>query len=168
VVDAPGVDPATVGGHVGLDSVPPTVCDLLGVDAPDEWAGQSLLPAAHGGSPRSDPVVSVTVRGESVTSQPIPRSLAEGDLLVSAREGDWTYLENTATGDAELYHRPTDPDQQADRAADPDEAARAAIDRLRPVVRDHASRVEAGATQSEDGEGPGDAVETQLEALGYR
>ncbi|MFB6218327.1 MAG: sulfatase [Halobacteriaceae archaeon] len=167
VVDTPGVEGPPVAGHVGLESVPPTVCDLLGVDPPEGWAGESLLPAARGGAPRCSPVVSVTVRGESVTSQPIPRSLAEGDLLVSARADGWTYIENTATGDAELYHRPTDPGQQENRAADPDEAAAAAIDRLRPAVRDHARRIDA--TDAADGSaGPGGAVSTRLEALGYR
>lgn len=169
VVDAPGVEPTTVEGHVGLDDVPPTVCDLLDVPAPDRWTGESLLPAiADGDPPRDDPVVSVAVRGEEITQQPIPRSLAEGELLVSARDDDWTYIEHAESGAAELYHRPSDPTQQVDLTAEPDAAAEAAIDRLAPVVREHAERLTAGTEVGTPDDDLGAGLSRRLEALGYK
>lgn len=169
VADVPGVRGATVDGHVGLDGVPPTVCDLLDVPAPDRWTGESLLPAIRDGErPREDPVISVAVRGEEVTQQPIPRSLAEGELLVSARDDDWTYIEHTESGHSELYHRPSDPTQQVDLSTDPGDEAAAAIDRLRPPVRTHAERVAAGSDAVEPETVDDDGLAQRLEALGYK
>jgi arylsulfatase A-like enzyme len=164
-----------VEGAVGLDAIPPTVTGALDVAPADAWAGESLLPSVRGEAvPADRPVVSVTVRGEEVTAQPIPRDLDDGDLLVSARTPTWTYVENVDAGGCELYHRPTDPDQQADRSIDPTADDRAAIERLRPVVREHARRLRRAADR-EGGEGiapgpeePDEAIETRLSALGYR
>ncbi|ELZ40690.1 sulfatase, partial [Halorubrum tebenquichense DSM 14210] len=126
--------------------------------------------------PTDDPVVSVTVRGEDVTQQPIPRSLSDGDLLVSARDDDWTYIENVDTDAAELYHRPSDPTQQENLAVDPGERERAVIDRLKPVVDDHAALLRergaaaeaAAAERDEDDEEVDEDLEARLEALGYK
>jgi arylsulfatase A-like enzyme len=182
VADVPGLDGGRVDGRVGLDAIPPTVADLLGVDAADDWHGESLLPALRGdGAPSetgeesaADPVVSVTVRGEDVTQQPIPRSLSDGDLYVSARDDDWTYIENVDAGGRELYHRPSDPTQQENLAVDPDEEAEAVIDRFAPVVDAHAALLRergaaAAAERGEDGDDEVDEdLEARLEALGYK
>ncbi|QWC18154.1 sulfatase [Halorubrum sp. 2020YC2] len=186
VADVPGRDGGRVDGHVGLDAIPPTVADLLGVDPAPEWHGDSLLPALRGEDRVSDDsgegaadhsVVSVTVRGEDVTQQPIPRSLSDGDLLVSARDDDWTYIENVDAGERELYHRPSDPTQQENLAVDPDDRERAVIDRLQPVVDAHAELLRergaaaeaAAAERGEDGDDEVDEdLEARLEALGYK
>jgi len=65
IVNVPGEDGGRrVSEHVGLDAIPPTVADLLDVESPPEWRGESLEPAVSGGeSPDQEPVVSVTVRG---------------------------------------------------------------------------------------------------------
>ena len=169
IVDVPGVDGGRVDGQVGLDVIPPTVTDLLGVDAPEAWQGSSLVPAVVGGDdPADEPIVSVAVRGEDVTTQPIPRSLDDGDLLVSVRDRDWTYIRNTETGDQELYHRPTDPAQTADRSVAPDDEAARVVDRYRPVVDAHAELLQGG-TQGADPDPEVDAdLGARLEALGYR
>ncbi|WP_434521782.1 sulfatase-like hydrolase/transferase [Halorubrum sp. AS12] len=185
VADVPGLDGGRVDGHVGLDDIPPTVADLLGVDPAPEWHGDSLLPALRGEEdapepdtePAADPVVSVTVRGEDVTQQPIPRSLSDGDLFVSARDDDWTYIENVDAGERELYHRPSDSTQQENLAIDPDEREQAVIDRLKPVVDTHAELLRergaaaeaAAAERGEDGdEAVDEDLEARLEALGYK
>lgn len=167
LVDTPEGGSERVERAVGLDDIPPTVCDLLSVSPPDAWAGDSLADSVETGAiPPEKPALSVTVRGEEITRQPIPRDLDDGDLLVSARTSEWTYIENVATEECELYHRPDDPTQQRDLAADPGPEAAAAIERLRPTVREHAATLE---TTSATGEGSADeAVETRLEALGYR
>ena len=169
IVDIPGVDGGRVDGQVGLDAIPPTVTDLLGVDAPEVWQGTSLVPAAADGeAPPDEPVVSVTVRGEEVTTQPIPRSLDDGELLVSVRGRDWTYIRNTETGAEELYHRPTDPGQTTDRSVDPDDEAVAVVDRFRPIVDAHAELLQGGASGADPSPEVDDDLGARLEALGYR
>jgi len=178
IVNVPGEDgDHRVSEHVGLDAIPPTVADLLDVEAPPEWRGESLAPAVTDGeSPDQDPVISVTVRGEEVTEQPIPRSLSDGDLLVSVRDDEWTYIENADTGETELYHRPSDPTQQEDRSANPSDEALAVVERFAPIaaervaeLRDRQSKAEEDG-ESEDGgdEEVDEDLEARLEALGYR
>ena len=168
VVDVPGAEGRRIDGQVGLDDVPPTVTDLLDVDAPGEWAGTSLAPSVlDGAAPADDPVVSVTVRGDDVTSQPIPRSLDDGDLLVSVRDRDWTYVENVDTETTELYYRPDDPTQQTDLSTDPTEEAEAVVERFAPLVDAHAALLRDRAERSTTDE-VGDDLGARLEALGYR
>jgi arylsulfatase A-like enzyme len=168
IVDVPGFPARRVSDNVGLDAIPPTVCDLLGVDPADEWVGESLLPTLRDGdAPPATPIVTVTVRGEDVTQQPIPRSLDEGDLLISARDADWVYIRNTETGEEELYDRQADPDQRTDRSTSDDPAAAAAREHLRTVVEDHASMLASVDADARD-EGVDEDLETRLEALGYR
>ncbi|WP_144922934.1 sulfatase [Halorubrum salsamenti] len=177
IVNVPGEDGGRrVSEHVGLDAIPPTVADLLGVESPPEWRGESLASTVRDGeSPDHDPVVSVTVRGEEVTEQPIPRSLSDGDLLVSVRDAEWTYIENADTGETELYHRSSDPTQQEDLSADPSAEALAVVERFAPVAADRVAELrdrQADAEAAGDGEGGDDEVdedlEARLEALGYR
>jgi len=169
IVDVPGAPARRIEGQVGLDALPPTVTDLLGVDPHPDWWGDSLVPSVlDGAAPDDEPVVSVTVRGEEVTAQPIPRTLSDGDLLVSVRDRDWTYIENVDGGDVELYHRPSDPGQQTDRSADPTEEEQSVIDRFGAVVDEHAAllRDRQGATDADDA--VDEDLSARLEALGYR
>ncbi|SER70792.1 sulfatase [Natrinema salaciae] len=172
VVDVPGSEGGRVSGQVGLDAIPPTVTDLLDVDAPSAWTGETLVPSVVGDeSPADRPVVSVTVRDGAVTTQPIPRSPADGTLIVSARTRDWTYLENAATDERELYYRPDDPTQQTNLATDPSPEQRDVIESLAPIVADHASAIRDGGSETsddEDDEDVGEDLEARLSALGYR
>jgi len=176
-VNVPGGDGGRrVSEHVGLDAIPPTVADLLDVESPPEWRGESLEPAVSGGeSPDQEPVVSVTVRGEEVTEQPIPRSLSDGDLLVSVRDAEWTYIENADTAETELYHRPSDPTQQEDLSADRTvrrgARGRRAVRADRRGPRRRTSRQTDGrGAADDDGEDEevDEHLEARLEALGYR
>jgi len=178
VISHPGAPARTVERAVGLDAVPPTVCGALDVPAPPEFAGESLLPAVRGGdrngsdgrSP-TDPVVSVAVRGDSVTQQPIPRRLDEGDPILSARTAEWSYIRSRAADTHELYHRTGDPTEQRDRWAD--RPADAPVDALRTAVRRRLDRLEAvrdgdGAGAGGDDPEPDGAIARRLDALGYR
>jgi arylsulfatase A-like enzyme len=162
VVDAPDGRSDRVEAAVGLDSVPPTLCDLAGVEPPSGWAGESVA----GDVADQSPVVSVAVRGESVTDQPIPRRLDEGDLLVSARTRDWTFVENQATGERELYDRVGDPGHQRnlyEGAVDED-----VVEPLASAVADHAASLGAAGEAQDEGPEIDDGLSTRLEALGYR
>lgn len=171
IVDVPGADGERIEGQVGLDAIPSTVTDLLGVDAPAEWTGSSVAPSVlDGEEPADEPVVSVTVRGEEVTSQPIPRSLDDGDLLVSVRDRDWTYVENVTADDAEateLYHRPDDPTQQTNLATDPTPEQADVIAEFAPIVDAHADLLRDHGDADAAGDVDED-LEHRLEALGYR
>ncbi|RLM56643.1 sulfatase [Halobellus sp. Atlit-31R] len=195
IVDVPGAEGHRISRQVGLDAIPPTVADLLDVDAPDVWSGTSLAPTAlRGERPPDEPVVSVTVRDEEVTAQPIPRSLSDGDLLVSVRDEAWTYVRNVDAETHELYYRPEDPEQQLDRTAGEavaggevaaaDNGADAAadggvdaeteeprvIERFRPLVDAHVELLresEANAAAAGD-DAVDEDLEARLEALGYR
>ena len=176
VIDTPDGAVTGLDGPVGLDAVPPTLCDLLDITIPDGWTGRSLAPALRtdegdrdtGVGVGAEPAVSVTVRGESVTTQPIPRHPDEGDLLVAARTGRWTYVENVATGRERLYDRRVDPDETEDLLAAG--ARPAALGRLRTAVRDRTARIEravaAGGDRADADAGEG--VAARLRALGYR
>ena len=161
---------------VGLDCLPPTVADLLGV--PGDFDGGSALPVLRGEEPPpDDPVVSVAVRGESVTQQPIPRRLDDGDLLVSARTDRWTYVLHTGTGERELYDREADPGEEENvlsHTARDDAKGVAPVERLDATVRERVDRIEAMErrveSEGDDGErrGTPSNINRQLKALGYR
>jgi arylsulfatase A-like enzyme len=169
VVDHPGAPSRTVSRSVGLDAVPQTVCDALGVEA--DFEGESVFPAVEtGAAPSVDPVVSVALRGPTVTHQPIPRHLDEGRLLVAARDDRWTYVFDPEREGHELYDRRSDPGEHENVWTDyrDDEVAM----RLHRATRRHLDRIEAGQeADEEDGEGESsvpDEVAARLETLGYR
>jgi arylsulfatase A-like enzyme len=176
IVDVPGHGHQRIEKPIGLDAIPPTVTDLFDVHPPDAWTGASVLPSVRGDeSPTDDPVVSVTVRDGHVTSQPIPRSLSDGDLLVSARTTDWTYIENVDTGEQELYHRPTDSGQQTNLVPDLTAEQQDTLDELARSVADHVSTIRddsTAPTADDEQDSSGDSIdgnlEARLSALGYR
>jgi len=107
-----------------------------------------------------------------VTSQPIPRRLADGELLVSARDDRWTYIEHTESGHRELYDRRDDPEEQVDYCAEDTDASAPppVIDRLSAAVADHVERLETAADGDERGEegDTSDEITARLKALGYK
>jgi len=96
----------------------------------------------------------------------------DGDLLVSVRDAEWTYIENADTGETELYHRPSDPTQQDDLSADPTDEELAVVERFAPVAAEHVAELrdrQADVGGDADGdEEVGEDLEARLDALGYR
>ncbi|MFC7071111.1 sulfatase-like hydrolase/transferase [Halobaculum lipolyticum] len=170
VVDHPGAPAHTESSAVPLRDVPPTVCDALGVTPPAAFAGDSLLPTVvDGEAPERGPVPSLALRGESVTSQPIPRRLGDGTPLVSARTARWTYIRGP-DGTVDLFDRHADPGEHdpVDPASVPEATLapleRAADERL-ALLSDAADT--AAGDRDDDEEAPAE-VERRLDALGYR
>lgn len=160
IIDDPRAPGQRVEMPVGLDSVPATVADALGVSA--SFDGRSVFDTVVDGAQLpTDPVVSVALRGDSVTQQPIPRQLADGDLLVSARTDRWTYIRHTGTGETELYDRRHDPGETNNCWARIDDPA---VDRLARAADAHLDRIEAGG---DDDEVP-ETVAKRLKTLGYK
>ena len=165
IVDHPKGLSQRVGRAVGLDTIAPTICAGMGVDSPPEFEGQSLDRAIQAGEPIAErPVVSVTVRGEKVTQQPIPRRLDEGELLASARTRKWTYIYHTDSGHRELYRRSVDPAERENVYAEFEGTE--TVRRLHRAVSEHADRL--GGAEATNERGPPSGVATRLKALGYR
>jgi arylsulfatase A-like enzyme len=163
--DGSGAD-RTVDAPVGLDAVPATVCDAF--DLPTAGLdGESLLRTAEGDDRPDEPVVSVAVRGPTVTSQPIPRRLADGELLVSVRDERFTYITHTESDRAELYDRTDDPEERtnvvgAERFAD-------TVERFERIATDHAEGLGGDGEDGAEAEAPvPEDVDDRLRALGYR
>ncbi|WP_266080378.1 sulfatase [Haladaptatus caseinilyticus] len=148
----------TVECAVGLDSIPATICDTMGVE--HDFSSGSLL----GDASDRVPVTSVAVRGTHVTQQPIPRRLKDGELLVSARTADWSYIYHTESGNRELYDRRRDPTEQ-ENSWDEHEGSEFA-GRLHDAVENRIDDIETDG-RSESVELPSD-VTNRLEALGYQ
>lgn len=166
VVRPPGGGGGTVKTPVGIEVIPPTIADLFGLD-PSPFEGRSVLPAVRDGViQRDEPVVSVTVRGESVTTQPIPRSPSDGSLVLSARDDRWTYIYQKETEESELYDRNTDPGEQ--NPLSPDEVAPSTSDRLHDAVQTRLERIHDSTPDTESQRaGPPESVTDHLEHLGY-
>jgi arylsulfatase A-like enzyme len=163
IVHTPEGDPAVEDTPIGLDAIPPTVSSLLGVPPARTWEGRAVGSTAGGAPP---PVVSVTVRGEEVTSQPIPRTLDDGRLLLSARTATHVYIADPERGQAELYDRRQDPYQQHNLLPTHSAELVAIRDRLAAAVSAHAARLSQHTPTTA---GPADPdVEARLSALGYR
>jgi arylsulfatase A-like enzyme len=170
--------PRRVREQVGLDDIPPTVASLFDVGPSSSWTGSSLLPAITGDRHSTpDPVVSVAVRGETVTTQPIPRRIEDGELLVSVRDQTWTYIKHVDSEQIELYYRPADPTQQTDLSVDPTARQRRVIDRFATIAAEHVVKLRQATTDTDgttednnhnDTAATNNAVEARLSALGYK
>lgn len=157
----------TIDVPVSLGSIPTTIADTFGVDT-EPFESPSLTPAVlDGATPTcTEPVVSVAVRGDSITQQPIPRTLDDGDLLLAARDKRWTLIRNTGSGEQELYDRRADPGETDNMIFDTDHDG--VVNRLEATIDERQARIgSAGANQPID-EGPSPTLAAQLQALGYK
>ncbi|WP_049972418.1 sulfatase-like hydrolase/transferase [Haladaptatus cibarius] len=166
------VDTKSVEKAVGLASIPATICDAMGVE--HDFSAPSLLDTAVESETDSEigldapsattPVTSVAVRGEHVTRQPIPRHLDDGELLVSARTADWSYIYHTESENRELYDRRGDPTEQDNLWGEYEGSELAS--RLHDAVEMRIERIETDG-DNESGDVPSE-VTNQLKALGYQ
>ncbi|WP_423999593.1 sulfatase [Haloarcula salina] len=171
IVSTPEGERQRVETPVGLDTIPSTVCDLLSLSPAEEWEGESVAPAVRGETIEDrGPIVSAAVRGESVTSQPIPRSRTDGELLLSARDERYTYIEFTESGRRELYDRANDPAEQEDLCADATDAdpPETVLDRLSTAVSEHLDALDAESGPSDTNAETSEEITARLKALGYQ
>ncbi|MFB6222813.1 MAG: sulfatase [Haloarcula sp.] len=170
IVSTPDGDSQQVETPVGLDTIAPTVCDLLSISPASAWDGDSVAPAIFGDTIADrGPVVSAAVRGESVTSQPIPRSRSDGELLLSARDKRYTYIEFTESGRRELYDRTNDPEEQQNLCSESTSADPPAtvLDRLSDAVSAHLDELDRDGTGTGESE-TSEEITARLKALGYQ
>lgn len=98
----PGTESSEVDTHVSLLDLPPTVCELLGVDPDAAMQGRSLLPAIRG-DPLDDEVAMCTG--------------AHGGTL-ACRTPDWKCFWRVDDGVVELYDLVDDPGETVDVSGD--------------------------------------------------
>ncbi len=110
---------AESGHYAGLSSaidVMPTVLDIMGQDIPEVVQGRSLYPAMKDPRREGRDFVISTIPfanpGDRVRSvDNVSRPLTSG-LVTTVTGGGWSLLFSVEPGYSELYHLPTDPQQQ--------------------------------------------------------
>ena len=90
-----------IASHVDIG---PTIADVLGLDPPAAWEGESLFARAR------------TNRAYFETGI--------DDYQFGVREGPWKYIYDATVGTEQLFHLPDDPDEQHDVSGSRHEIAR--------------------------------------------
>jgi arylsulfatase A-like enzyme len=163
---APGLVPEGlyVNTPVGLLDVPATIGDLLG--------SGSLLPntvgRSHASWMRAEPPLPArpvwSELSETATVCAEPRNHGFGTCPydgVALRDRDYTFIDVSATNQAELYDRRADPEELRDIAAERPEVTA----RYRKLVQDFRQSLGARAPRSQAQMDP--STESKLRALGY-
>jgi len=122
-VRLPGNDPRVDERLVSAVDLAPTITDIFGLEAPDQFLGRSLLPL----------VTSPQGPGREVAISAMPLANAGSDLVsvvdditrqvrewqpVTVTTDDWTMLWSVRQEPCELYDRRSDPNQTTNVAAD--------------------------------------------------
>jgi len=112
----------------------PTVTSLAGIEPPAGLAGRDLSPLLE------NPLKKWNGLAATQVLRPKDDRLAEPVMGCSIRTHRWRYTEwGEGKHGVELYDHHSDPQEFRNLAIKPDAAARAVIDRLRPLLRTRAS-----------------------------
>lgn len=117
VISVPGIKPSAYKGFSSAIDVMPTVLDVFGKKKPVWVDGKSLLPAMR--DPKETkgrefavstiPFANPDDRVRSVDN--VSRPLTSG-LVTTVTAGEWSLLYSVEPGMSELYHLPSDPNQE--------------------------------------------------------
>lgn len=142
----PGNDHRTVKEQVSLIDLPPTICDIFGIDAPDTFQGRSLTPLIEGGSLSDEPAI-CTSKG--------------GDVL-ACRTPRWKCIWRVEDKRVRLFNLVTDPGEVTDVAGDNPEVVKALLEPLQNY-REEADATDVSLPEVEESE----AAQDRLRELGY-
>lgn len=146
LVRVPGAEPGIIEEQVSLIDLPPTICDLLGVNIPDTFQGRSLVPLLEDGSLHEEPAI-CTAKG--------------GDVL-ACRTSAWKCIWRVAEERVELYDLDDDPGESADVAHAYPEVVQELLEPLR-AYRQEAEASTVPLPEVEESE----EVQQRLRELGY-
>jgi len=117
VPDATGKQPETLE----LLDIPPTVCDLGGVDVPENYRGRSALDAV----------------GSGVSCELYSETQSGDDYKICRRFDGWKLIWDRSTGEQELYDLRADPDERENVSGDNPTV----VEEYEDAIRDHLSAV---------------------------
>jgi len=143
--------PVRVSTQVRNIDLAPTLVELAGLEVPEDFEGESLLPLLRAGADR----ISFASLGD--------RLYPDAVLQDSVSDGDWTFARNRGeAGDELLFDRSVDPWERVNLIeVEPDDAAR-----MRALLDTHLARRRAAGSLSEEVHiDPG--LAEKLRALGY-
>ena len=115
LIYVPGSSPGTYEGQSSAIDVMPTALELFGQPAPEWVQGRSLLPAVRDPKANGRDFVVSTIPfanpGDRVRSvDNVSRPLTAG-LVTTVTAGEWSLLYSVEPSMSELYHLPSDPNQ---------------------------------------------------------
>ena len=152
IFKVPGKDKAIrVRDNCGLMDIVPTICDLLGIEAPEAVQGKSLRSYFKSGETSGE---KRSIFAESLT----PTTFSANSLL-SVINDKWQYIQTTRP---ELYDLVADPYELADLITEEPQRVRILQDSLREILE---SSVNIGGSDTRFG--IDEEARKKLESLGY-
>jgi arylsulfatase A-like enzyme len=113
----PGVEPGRSEALVTVPDLMPTILDAVGLEIPDAAQGSSLVPLLEGAESgvhdfvvSTPPLCSIGATVRFVDD--LPRNI-KGLLPATITSRDWSLIYSVAGDPVELYHLPSDPQQQS-------------------------------------------------------
>ncbi len=142
----------------------PTICDLLGVDAPDDLEGESLVPLIRGSAKASDRLILSEHREDAAA-----RRIGQGSgVLVSVRQGRWKFILNQTSSQLierprfELYDLDADPEETTNLSEQHPEVVKELEAEVIDFISEHREDASIDDWRQID-----EKVLAQLRALGY-
>ena len=111
IIAGPGLKSQVISQQVSLLDLAPTIADMLNIQKPRAFLGNSLLPLMSGNTakPGNSEAISEADRIERLTSGNVGRPRLSGtERKISLRTGEWKYIYTEGDQD-ELYHLEDDP-----------------------------------------------------------
>jgi arylsulfatase A-like enzyme len=151
-----------VTAPVGLLDVVPSLAEILGLQAPADARGRSLVPLIDGELLPHEPRVSSMRHNVKKFYEPYKEG--RGDVNVMIRRGPWKGIWNAELDTVELFRLDTDPAEQTDLG----QAERVIADAMRTISRSMLAGCAPGAPVQGGPEVElDDESRRQLESLGY-
>jgi arylsulfatase A-like enzyme len=113
IIIGPGLPGQVISQQVSLLDLAPTILDMLGIEKPEAFLGNSLLPLITGNKVQPGDLPAISETDSTVDPAHLPpwEAITQLDThkrVISLRTGKWKYIYNEGRQD-ELYHLENDP-----------------------------------------------------------
>ncbi len=105
IIKAPGAEPQVIEALRNHVDIAPTIVDLMGLEALEEFQGSSLVPEVYGEEPKSREPILLELAED--TNNPARRGIVMGDYKLIVFENGWKKM---------LFNLKDDPDELKDLA----------------------------------------------------